>query len=99
MRSEALQDAISLWFSELLQSTSPSKGGIDSLNCTSRTRHYTNTWLKTPEFFSCGFRLLVTPAQGFGDKRQIERGSLEICQKRRNADGAPKSGDTSPTFR
>src|SRR5437588_2040528 len=99
MRSEALQDAISLWFSELLQSTSPSKGGIDSLNRTSRTRNYTKTSLKTPEFFSFGFGLLITLSHGFGNKRQIKRRSLEICQKRRNVDGAPKSGDTSPTFR
>jgi len=68
MRSEALQDAISLWFSELLQSTSPSKGGIDSLNRTSRTRNYTKTSLKTPEFFSFGFGLLITLSHGFGNQ-------------------------------
>ena len=27
-------------FSHFLQSTSPRNGGIDDLNCTSRTRHY-----------------------------------------------------------
>src|SRR6266478_2274043 len=40
MSSEHTQDANSLRFSHFLQSTSPRNGGMDNLNCTSRTLYF-----------------------------------------------------------
>ena len=92
MRPGGPQDANSLRFSELLQSTSPSEWGTDSLNCTSRTRYYNIPDFKLDKFLR-DFSVSVSPADDEG--LDIARGAGEK-RKRRRMCLMPR--DTSPTL-